>query len=222
MEDLQQKKFRRMTGEPVERLVAEMAVPSVISMLVSAFYNMADTFFIGKLSTEATGAVGIVFSYMAFIQAFSFFFGHGSGSYISRELGRKNRRAAQEMAANGFFSCLFFGLALAAVGFVFMEPLLYALGATPTILPEAKKYFFYILLGTPGMMGSLVLNNQMRLQGNARLGMFGVLTGAVLNLILDPILIFGFEMGISGAAVATAFSQTVGFVVLLCLCGRGD
>ncbi|MFA9464229.1 MAG: MATE family efflux transporter [Velocimicrobium sp.] len=219
---LQQEKFDQMTKDPVEGLICKMAVPSIISMLVSAFYNMADTFFVGQISTQATAAVGIIFSYMALIQAVSFFFGHGSGNFISRALGRQDTLDAKRMAATGFFSAILFGCLIIIPCFFWNDAILRMLGATPTILPEAKKYFLYILVATPFMMGSLVLNNQMRFQGNARLGMIGISTGAVLNILLDPILIFGCHLGISGAALATAISQSVGFFVLLVMSHRSD
>lgn len=221
-EDLQKQKFIRMTTEPVQKLVFKMAVPAIVSMLISAFYNMADTFFVAKISTEATGAIGIVFSYMALIQAISFFFGHGTGNYISRALGGRNREAAEKMAATGFFFAIFCGIAFVILGYLFMDPLLRLLGSTETILGEARKYFSLILLATPVTIGSFVLNNLMRFQGNAKMGMIGIASGAVLNVILDPILIFGMHMGIRGAAVATAFSQTLSFCLLLYLCGRRD
>lgn len=219
---LQQKKLLYMTSRPVESLVCKMAAPSILSMLISAFYNMADTFFIGKISTQATAAIGIVFSYMALIQAMAFFFGHGSGNYISRELGKQNNTNAAQMAATGFFSAFFVGLIFCILGLLFLTPLLRLLGATPTILPEAKSYFIYILLATPFMMCSMVLNNQMRLQGNANKAMIGILTGALLNVFLDPIFIFTFKLGIQGASIATALSQTIGFVILFVLSGKQD
>ncbi len=213
--DLQKIKYQKMTTEPVQKLVCQMAVPSIISMLISAAYNLADTFFIGKISTEATGAVGVVFSYMAIIQAIGFYFGHGSGNYISRELGAQRNDNAEKMASVGFFSSLICSGALIILGFLFMDPFLRMLGATDTIMPDAKSYFTYILISTPFIMGTFVLNNQLRLQGNAKYGMYGILPGAVLNIILDPVLIFVFDMGIAGAAIATGFSQAVGFVILL-------
>lgn len=220
--ELQKEKFRHMTQDPVEKLVCSMAVPSIISMLVSAFYNMADTFFVGKVSTQATAAIGVVFPYMALIQAVSYFFGHGSGNYISRALGRQETKDAEKMAANGFFSTLIFGLLLLVPCFLLRNPLLKGLGATPTILPDARNYFKYILAATPFMMCSLVMNNQMRLQGNARKGMIGISTGAILNIVLDPILIFALNMGVSGAALATAVSQFISFLILIHMSGQGD
>lgn len=221
-EDVREDKFIRMTTRPVKGLVCSMAIPSIMSMLVTAFYNLADTFFVGKVSTQATGAVGVVFSYMTLIQAIAFFFGHGSGNYISRELGKRNVGGARKMASLGFFTALAIGVLLAAGCFVFMRPILKLLGATDTIMPEAVSYFRYILCATPFIMGSFVLNNVMRMQGNAKLAVIGITSGALLNVALDPLFIFGAGMGTGGAGLATAISQTVGFVLLFYLSGKKD
>lgn len=205
-----------MTEAPVGGLIAKLAVPCIVSMLVTSFYNMADTFFVGQLkSNSATGAVGIVFSMMAIIQAVGFFFGHGSGNFISRELGKKNYHEAEKMAATGFFSAFAAGILIMIAGEVFIEELAYLLGSTETILPYTKDYLGAILLGAPWITSSFVLNNQLRFQGNATYAMFGITFGAVLNIVLDPVLIFGFDMGISGAGYATVISQFVSFCVLL-------
>ena len=153
-------KFLRMTTQPVERLVARLAVPTVVTMLVTAFYNMADTFYVGLLhNTSATGAVGVVFSFMAIIQAVGFFFGQGSGNTISRLLGQERAEEAAHMAAVGFFSALIAGTAIMGLGFCFLTPLARLLGSTETILPYARDYLRVILLGAPYMTSSLVLNN---------------------------------------------------------------
>ncbi len=216
MAETSEEKFRRMTEAPVGGLIAKLAVPCIVSMLVTSFYNMADTFFVGQLkSNSATGAVGIVFSMMAIIQAVGFFFGHGSGNFISRELGKKNYHEAEKMAATGFFSAFAAGILIMIAGEVFIEELAYLLGSTETILPYTKDYLGAILLGAPWITSSFVLNNQLRFQGNATYAMFGITFGAVLNIVLDPVLIFGFDMGISGAGYATVISQFVSFCVLL-------
>jgi putative MATE family efflux protein len=222
MADKQEQKFHQLTEEPVGRLVCRLALPCIISMLVTAFYNMADTFFVGMLqSNSATGAVGVVFSLMAVIQAVGFFFGHGSGTYISRELGGHHAEKASNMAATGFFSALATGVLICILGQIFLTPLAYLLGSTDTILPYARDYMRIILIGAPWMTASLVLNNQLRFQGSAVYGMVGITSGAVLNIGLDPLLIFVFGMGISGAAWATIVSQLVSFLLLLAGCTRG-
>lgn len=210
-----------LTTTPVPRLIVSLAVPTIISMLVTSFYNMADTYFVGKINTQSTAAVGIVFSVMSIIQAVGFFFGHGSGNYISRKLGAQETGNAEKMAATGFFWALFMGIFLAVVGLIFLTPLSLALGSTPTILPYTEKYLGIILLGAPFMTASLVLNNQIRFQGNAAYAMVGIVSGAVMNVILDPILIFVFDMGISGAALATVISQICSFSLLLYMGRKG-
>ncbi len=211
----QEEKFRQMTETDVRVLVSKMAIPTIISMLITTFYNMADTYFVGHLNTNATAAVGIVFPLMSIIQACGFFFGHGSGNYISRKLGQQKPEDATKMAATAFFSALIFGLAFMMVGTAFRTELVYILGATDKIAPYAEEYLQFILIGAPFYASSLVLNNQFRFQGNAVYAMVGITTGGVLNVILDPVFIFGFDLGIKGAAMATALSQIISFGILL-------
>ena len=220
--DAQEQKYLQMTQPPVEKLICKLAVPCIISMLVTSFYNMADTFFVGKLnSNAATGAVGVVFSMMAIIQAVGFFFGQGSGTFISRALGQKEYTAANEMAATGFYSALGVGLLICILGQTFLEPLAYLLGSTETILPYTKAYLRVILLGAPWMTASFVLNNQLRFQGGAMYAMVGITTGAVLNIILDPVMIFAMNLGVAGAGWATIISQLVSFCLLYLGCTKG-
>ena len=219
-DNAQQRKFKKMTETPVEPLICRMAVPTIISMLITSIYNMADTFFVGRIGTSATAAVGIVFSLMAIIQAIGFFFGQGSGNYISRKLGAREVEEASRMAATGFFSALLTGAAVMVLGFCFSEPFCRLLGATETIMPYAQDYMRLILIGAPYMTAALVLNNQLRLQGNAFYAMIGLVSGGLLNIALDPLFIFGFGLGISGAALATILSQLVSFFLLLLGCNR--
>jgi len=212
----QNEKYIQMTTAPVGRLIGRLAVPTVITMLITSIYNMADTFFVGLLdNTSATGAVGVVFSFMAIIQACGFLFGQGSGNYISRMLGRQERAKAEKMASVGFFSSVLAGCAIAVLGLVFLDPLARVLGATDTILPYARDYLRIILLGAPYMTAALTLNNQLRFQGAAFYSMIGIGSGGVLNILLDPVFIFGLNMGVTGAAVATVISQAVSFLLLL-------
>lgn len=217
----QNDKFRRMTESPIPSLIGRLSVPTVVSMLVTSIYNMADTFFVGKLGISATGAVGVVFSLMAIIQAIGFMFGHGSGNYISRKLGAQDWEGASQMASTGFFSAFGAGLLVMILGLCFLEPMVKGLGATDTILPFAREYARLILIGAPYMTASLVLNNQLRFQGSAFYGMCGIASGAVINIGLDPLFIFVFDMGISGAALATIISQLISFGILLLGCSRG-
>ncbi len=228
-----------MTTEPVERLILRLAVPTIISMLVTALYNLADTFFIRQLNSDSmVAAVGVVMPLMNIIQAVGFYHGHGSGNYISRAYGRQDLKDAEIMAATGFFCAVFFGLLLAVSGLCFRRSFAEALGAkTEETIGYSIRYMQYILLAAPLMMGSIVMNNQLRFQGNAFFSMIGLTSGAVLNLFLDPLLIFrtgdaigvlglhaaiGAGMGVSGAALATAVSQCVSFVVLAIGLKRSD
>ena len=210
-----QAQFLKMTETPIPNLVSRLAVPTIISMLVSSIYNMADTFFVAKLGTSAAGAVGIVFSLMAVIQAIGFGLGMGSGSNISRLLGQQKNKEADIIASTGFFSAITFGLILTFFGTIFIDYLMKNLGATETILPYAKDYAKYILFGAPVMCASFVMNNILRSEGKAALSMVGITFGGILNIILDPVFIFVFKLGISGAAIATLLSQCISFSLLL-------
>lgn len=214
MEDKGNEKFIRMTTQPVERLIISLAVPTIISMLVTSFYNMADTYFVGSLGKSAVGGVGVAFPVMAVIQAFGFFFGHGSGNFIGRELGKQNIENAERMSATGFFCSILFGLCVTVFGLAFCDKLVYFLGATDTIAPYAKEYLSIILLGAPYMTAAFVLNNQLRFQGSAFYAMIGIATGAVTNLFLTPLFIFVFDLGVAGAALGTIVSQLLSFTLL--------
>nr|WP_315455747.1 MATE family efflux transporter [uncultured Prevotella sp.] len=214
--------YTYLTQAPVHRVIITMAIPTIISMLVTGLYNIADTFFVGKIDTQATAAVGVVFSLMFFVQAMGFFFGHGSGNYISRELGARRHENAVKMASTGFFSSFFFGLVILVLGEIFLTPLSLMLGSTATILPYTEDYMQVILLGAPFLTSSLTLNNQMRLQGNANFAMYGIVTGAILNVLLDPFFIFTCGLGVSGAAWATVVGQVVSFVILFFMARRGE
>ncbi len=217
----QKSKFTLMTTAPVPSLIRKLAIPTIISMLITSFYVMADTYFVGQINTQSTAAVGISFSVMAIIQALGFFCGHGSGNYISRRLGAQDYENAEKMAATGFFCAFLVGIAVTVIGLFFLTPISSMLGSTPTIQPYTETYLGIILLGAPFMASSLVLNNQMRFQGNAIYAMFGIGLGAILNIALDPLLIFTFDMGIKGAAIATLASQVCSFLLLLYLDSRG-
>lgn len=204
-----------MTETPVEKLVATLAVPTVISMMVTNIYNLVDTAFVGTLGNSASGAVGIVFGFMSILQAVGFMCGQGAGSIMSRSLGTKDQKMATRYTSTGFFMSLFLGALIGVCSYIWLDPLVYALGSTDTIAPYAKDYIFWILLAAPFMTASLTLNNLLRYEGRAKLGMYGLMTGAVLNIGGDALLIFGLKLGINGAGIATAASQTVSFLILL-------
>jgi putative MATE family efflux protein len=207
-------KFEMMITAPIEKLVVKMAMPTIIIMMVSALYNAADTYFVSSLGTSAVAAVGISFSLMAIIQAVGFFFGHGTGNYISRALGAQKMEDAEKMATTGFFTAFVIGIIITILGTCFLMPLAHILGSTDTILPYSQDYLRFNLLGAPFMISSLMLNNLLRYQGNAFFGMIGMVSGAVLNIALDPLLIFGFSLGVKGASIATMVSQTLSCIIL--------
>ena len=220
-EDRTAQQFRRMTETPIPKLILSLAAPTILSMLITSIYNLADTFFVGQISTSASGAVGVVSSLMAIIQALGFMLGHGAGSIISRSLGSQNTKAATRFASTSFFTALTFGLILAAVGLTTLPHFMMLLGSTETILPHACAYARPILIAAPLMMSSLVMNNILRYEGKASFAMIGLVTGGVLNMALDPVFIFGFGLGTAGAGIATALSQSISFCILLSMFLRG-
>lgn len=213
-----EEKYRQMIETPVNRLIPRLAIPTIISMLVTSIYNMADTFFVSQLSTSASGAVGVMFSAMSMIQAIGFTLGMGSGNHISRSLGNRDEERAGVFAATAFYTAAIIGVGILAAGTLFSRQLVFFLGATETIAPYAQDYARYILIGAPFMMTSFVMNNILRSQGNAVFAMVGITVGGILNMILDPLLIFGLDLGISGAAIATMVSQIISFCILLYQC----
>ena len=211
----QQSQFDRMTKTPVSKLILTLSVPTIITMLVTNIYNLVDTAFVGQLGTSASGAVGVVFGLMAILQAIGFMFGQGSGSIIARYLGHKKIQEASRTASTGFFCSLAFGVICAAVCFLLLDPLVRLLGSTETIAPFAKTYISYILIAAPFTISSFVMNNILRYEGRAMLGMIGMITGAILNIAGDQIFMFVLGMGIAGAGLSTALSQFISFCILL-------
>lgn len=207
--------FKKMTETPVGKLVIMLGIPTTISMLITTIYNLADTYFVSQLGTSASGAVGVVFSLMAVIQAFGFMYGQGAGSIISRQLGAGKVEEAQKTSTLAFAVALITGVVLAILGNIFVDPLARLLGSTETILPYARVYARCVLMAAPFMMGSNVLNNILRYEGRAAFAMVGLGTGGILNTIADPILINGAGLGVLGAGLATAISQMVAFSILL-------
>ena len=211
-----------MLNMPVSRVIPQLAIPTIISMLITSIYNMADTFFVSQLGTSASGAVGVIFSAMAIIQAVAFTIGMGSGTNVSQALGAGDEEKAQRYVSTAFFTAVAVGAVLAAAALLNIDWLVRFLGATETIAPYAKDYATYIFYAAPFMMGSLAMNNLLRFEGLSIYGMVGITTGGILNMVLDPLLIFGFGLGTSGAAIATAISQFVSFTILLIMTNTKD
>ena len=224
--DLRQQKLIRMTTQPVQKLILRLSVPTIASMLVTAAYNFADTYFVsgigGHEGTCAISAVSLAFSVMALIQALGFFVGQGASNYISRLLGAKNVEKASVMAATGLVVAVALGLLITIPGELFVSKIAEFLGAKDDVVQPATAYLRWIFAVAPIMTGAFCLNNQLRFQGNAVYAMVGVISGALLNVALDPLFIHYFGMGAEGAAAATAISQCVGFLMLLGGTFRGD
>lgn len=214
-QEAEERQYKKMTETPVAKLVIMLSIPTTISMLVTNIYNMADTYFVGKLGTSASGAVGIVFGLMAIIQAFGFMFGHGAGSIISRRLGAKDVESATRFASTSFASALIAGGMITLFGLLFLEPLMRLLGSTDTILPYAKTYAMFILIAAPFMAASCVLNNILRYEGRAAFAMVGLTTGSILNIFGDWFLMMRLGLGVEGAGISTAVSQLISFCILL-------
>lgn len=225
MKEQQKKKqdqYYEMANAPISKIIPKLAVPTIISMLVTSIYNMADTFFVSQLGTSASGAVGIIFSAMAIIQALAFMIGMGTGNFIARMIGAGNRKLAEELASIAFFTGFGVGLVIAVIGNANIGQLVRMLGSTETIAPYAEAYASYIFVAAPFMICSFIMNNLLRFQGKALFAMVGITTGGVLNMVLDPIFIFGLDMGTAGAALATGLSQFVSFCILLFMCNSRE
>ena len=206
-------KHETMTTAPVKKLVVSLAIPSIISMLITTVYNAADSFFVSMVSGEdsaTTGAIGVVLSLMSLIQAIGFFFGHGAGNYASREFGKGADDNAKDMTSTGFFSALIFGTLFTVIASIWLPQIVTLLGATDTILPYAVSYARYVVLAAPFYMGAYVLNIQLRFEGNASYGVIGIASGGILNIVLDAVFILGLGMGVEGAGLATMIGQIVG------------
>lgn len=211
----EQQQYRKLVLTPVEQLIPKLAVPTILSMMVTMIYNLVDAFFVGKLGTSASAAIGVVLGVQAIFQAFGFMMGHGSGSQISVHLGKGDRETADKLFSTAFFHAMAISVVVSAICLIGLTPLMRLMGSTDTILPFSRNYGFYILISGPALVGSCVLNNVMRYEGRAVLATVGLVTGSVLNMIGDPILMFGLGLGIDGAGLSTAISQYISFGILL-------
>lgn len=219
--DKSQEQYIKMTQTPVQKLILKLAVPTILSMMATTIYNLVDTAFVGTLGNAASGAVGIVFGFMSILQAIGFMFGQGSGSLLSRKLGARDEEAASKTASTGFLCSFVLGGIVAVICYIFISPLVRILGSTETIAPYAETYIKYILATAPFVVSSFTLNNMLRFEGKARLGMIGLITGGVLNIFGDYCFMFKLNMGIAGAGLSTALSQVISFFILLFMFLKG-
>ncbi|MBQ2763827.1 MAG: MATE family efflux transporter [Firmicutes bacterium] len=212
--------YKRMTETPVSRLIISLGIPTTVSMLITNIYNMADTYFVGTLGESQQAATGILFTLQAIIQAISFMLGHGSGIFVSKALADKDTDAASRYVSSAFYTGIAAGSVLTVLGLLFLNPFMRLLGSTDTILPFAKDYGLWVLLSCPFMVGSLVLNNNLRYEGKALYAMFGLTTGGILNIFGDYVFIHQCHLGVFGAGMATAISQIISFIILLIMFER--
>ena len=213
--------YYEMANAPISHIIPKLAAPTIVSMLISSIYNMADTFFVSQLGTSASGAVGVIFSAMSIIQALAFMIGMGSGNYMTRSLGAGKRELAEQIVSIAFFTGIIMGLVITVSATFNIHRVVLLLGATETIAPYAEAYAHYIFIAAPFMICSFIMNNLLRFQGKASFAMVGITVGGLLNIALDPLFIFAFHLGVRGAALATILSQAVSCIwVLSFLCGK--
>lgn len=207
--------YDKMTKTPLTKLIVSLGIPTTISMLVTNIYNMADTYFVGTLGESPQAAAGILFTLQAIIQAIAFMLGQGSGTMVSKALADKDEAEATEYVSTGFFTALIIGILLMVGGLVFLTPFMKLLGSSNTILPYAKQYGACVLISCPVVMGSFVLNNNLRYEGKSFYAMIGLVTGGIINIFGDYLLVMVFDKGVLGAGIATAVSQFISFFILL-------
>jgi putative MATE family efflux protein len=204
-----------MLEDPIVKILPIVALPMVLSTLIDSFYNLADTYFVSTLGTAATAAVGVNNSLMHFIRAMGIGFGMGAASYISRLLGARRDEEASRVASTTAFTAMGFISAFGLIAFIFRSPLVMLLGATENVRPYSIQYATYILLAVPFTVGEICFSQTLRSEGSTTYSMIGMVSGCVVNLLLDPLFIFVFKWGVAGAAAATALSKVVSFCVLL-------
>ena len=217
IEELEAKQFVKMTKTPIAKLIIGLGIPTTLSMMVTSLYNLADTYFVSMIGNDdVTAAVSNLLALMSIIQAIGFTFGMGSGAIISTLLGKRDREGANKVGSSAFASACLCGLFVLIFGFIFLTPLMRLFGSRSTdVLKYSKEYATYILFAAPFMCMSFVLNNILRAEGKPTLSMVGLVVGALVNVVLDPLLIFALKLGVAGAALATAISQFTSFCILL-------
>ena len=204
-----------MLTRPIPRIVAKLAFPAVVTQLITLIYNTADTYFVSQINKSASAAVGATFAVMSLIHAVGFGYAMGASSLCSRNLGANKKNDAEVYANSAFAGAILSGVFLCALGLSLLRPILQLVGCSETMLPYAKSYATWILIAAPLLCGTFVLNNILRSEGQAAYSMIGTVSGGFLNMALDPLFIFKFNMGTAGAALATAIGMGVSFLVLL-------
>jgi len=211
----QEQRRNMLLNEPIRRLIPKMAIPTIVAFLINSIYSLADTYFVSSLGTNATAAVSVNASLDQLIMMCGSMLAMGANSYIARLLGENNTKKASQVLSTAFFTAFGIGALLLVFGNIFMVPMVRLLGATPTCEQYSIDYATYVLFAAPFMASNFVMNQCLRSEGSATLSMVGMGFGGILNCILDPIFIFGFDMGVAGASLATALSKLVSFVILI-------
>ena len=214
----QEKQLQReemMLRGSLPKVISKMALPSIISFLITSIYNIADTYFVSDLGESAQAAISVNASLDQIIMMAGSMLAIGAASYISRLLGAKEKGKADKVLSTAFFMAIIFGAVVTVLGVSFMRPMVRLLGATDTCEQYAVDYATYVVLVAPFMAASFVMNQCLRAEGSAMLSMIGMGFGGVLNCFLDPIFIFGLHMGVVGASLATAISKLVSFSILV-------
>ena len=214
-EKRQQDRKMMMLNEPIHRVIPKMAVPTIVAFLINSIYSLADTYFVSSLGTNATAAVSVNASLDQLIMMCGSMLAMGANSYIARLLGKNDDKKASQVLSTAFFTAFAIGASLLAFGTIFMVPMVRLLGATPTCEQYSVDYATYVLMAAPFMACNFVMNQCLRSEGSATLSMVGMGFGGILNCLLDPIFIFGFDMGVAGASLATAISKVVSFCILI-------
>ena len=214
-EQSQEQRRMMMLNEPLNRVIPKMAVPTIVSFLITSIYSLADTYFVSSLGTNATAAVSVNSSLDQLIMMCGSMVAMGANSYIARLLGQGDEKKASRVLSTSFFFAFFLGAILLVFGNLFMTPMVRLLGATATCEQYSIDYATYVLLAAPFMAANFVMNQCLRSEGSATLSMVGMGFGGILNIILDPIFIFGLNMGVAGASLATAISKLVSFAILI-------
>ena len=211
----QNSKLELLGNAPVSKALVSLGIPIMIGMLINAFYNLADAYFVGGLGEQQMGAISIVFPIGQAVVGLGLMFGNGAASYLSRLLGCGNKKAADIAASTALYSSVFIGAVFIMIAAIFLKPILTLLGATETIMPYALVYARIYILSCIFNVFNVTMNNIAASEGAAKTTMFALLSGAVINIGLDPLFIYAFHMGVAGAAIATAISQFISTAIYL-------
>lgn len=211
----QNKKMELLGSAPIPKALLAMGLPTMIGMMINALYNLVDAYFVGGLGTAHMGAISVAFPLGQVVVGLGLLFGNGAASYISRLLGTGEKETANKVASTALYSSLCVGAVIIICTVIFLNPVLKMLGATESIMPYAVTYTRIYIISSIFNVFNVTMNNIVTSEGAAKTTMFALLTGAALNMILDPVFIYVLDLGVAGAAIATAISQIVSTAVYL-------